>query len=176
MKPVQRVRKGLPCLEAGFTLIELLIFVTIIVTVLTATIGTVAFSLTSINDSRNRTLASHHSTELAEWMRFKRDICGIDHLNDRDINEVEGGGTAYCFSDPDLPISDIDFCPINDSDVWSRVSSCDQCPYTLEGALQRCATMYQNVDNNWVEISIRTAWYTNEAQQSSTTLLYLTTR
>ncbi len=158
----------------GFTLIELLIFISLITTVLVITIGAVTYAINALNDSRNRTLASHYTTELAEWMRFRRDICYLGDLTDHAGSSSEETLTRYyCFNDIDIASNQTCLNP----DEWpDEVASCDVCTYTLGGNLQRCAGLTESTINNRVEATIVTSWYNNAAKQNVTTYMFLSSQ
>ncbi|PJE63831.1 hypothetical protein COU89_01120 [Candidatus Roizmanbacteria bacterium CG10_big_fil_rev_8_21_14_0_10_45_7] len=158
----------------GFTLIELLIFISLITTVLVITIGAVSYAISALNDSRNRTLASHYPTELAEWMRFRRDVCYLGDLTDHAGSSLEETLTRYyCFNDIDIANNQTCLDP----DEWPpEVASCNACNYTLGGNLQRCAGLAESAINNRVEVTITTSWYSNNAKQNVTTYMFLSSQ
>ncbi|MCR4326792.1 MAG: hypothetical protein NUV52_04010 [Candidatus Roizmanbacteria bacterium] len=172
MTPLKRVHNTK--LKYGFTLIELLIFISLITTVLVITIGAVTYAINALSDSRNRTLASHYTTELAEWLRFRRDVCYLSDLTDHAGSSSEETLTRYyCFNSIDIANNQTCLDP----DEWPpEVASCDTCNYTLGGNLQRCAALTESTINNRVEATIVTSWYNNNAKQNVTTYMFLSSQ
>ncbi len=78
--------------SSGFTLVELLVFITIFSIGFTLIIATITYTSIGLRNSIYKTSAIHYTEELAEWVRYKKELSGFDSL----FAEVDN---TYCFND-----------------------------------------------------------------------------
>ena len=98
-------------------------------------VGTLTYGSLQLNHATNKIKATHHSEELAEWLKFKRET--------EDYAEINDHIGSYCFNNE---INVID---------WPIEGGCDSNSYTLNNIFKRELLITEEGTNTNCEITTR---------------------